>query len=83
MSLNRALPYKAWHKVKLGKIVLSKLSNSRISNRELARELGCSEGTIRNMLLYVQAAELRPDIGDDRIASMRIRDVRALLRQPG
>ena len=80
MSLNRDVPYNAWHKVRLGIIVRSKLSNSSTSNREFARDLGCSEGTIRNILLYAKAAELRPDLGEDRIAAMKIRDIRALLR---
>lgn len=49
-------------------------SSRRLSNRELARELAMSEGTVRNAIAY---ADLADTMGDDHqlIARMKVRDV--------
>jgi ParB/RepB/Spo0J family partition protein len=73
-----------WHKVRLGRMFKQMLTErSKLSNRDLAAELGVSEGTVRNILLYARAAELaagREDCPDeDAIAVMGIREVRELI----
>ena len=68
------------HMVRLGQMLGEMLKLRDVSNRELAEHLSCSEGSIRNALLYAQASDLAagtPD--DDTIAAMSVRDVRALV----
>jgi ParB-like chromosome segregation protein Spo0J len=48
----------SWHKVRLGRMFADMLARRGLSNRDLAAELGCSEGTVRNTLLYARAADL-------------------------
>jgi hypothetical protein len=61
------------------------LARRGLSNRDLAAELGCSEGTVRNTLLYARAADLctcREDCPDeDAIANMTIQQVRDLIAE--
>lgn len=59
---------------------------NRASNRTLAKWLGVSEGTVRNMMLYARAADLVgrdyvPLFTEDEIAAMTIREVRKLIAQ--
>ena len=72
--------------VKLGRRYQARLA-AGTSNRELARELGIVEGSIRNALLFAKAAELagtRPGWPSEaEIAAMSIRQVRALLVSDG
>jgi ParB/RepB/Spo0J family partition protein len=73
-----------WHKVRLGRMFAQMLAErSALSNRDLAAELGCSEGTVRNTLLYAKAADLcagREDCpNEDAIAGMGVRQVRELI----
>jgi hypothetical protein len=73
-----------WHKVKLGRMFVEMLNTLVVSsNRELAAQLGITEGTVRNTILYSTAAKLaaeRDDAPDeDVIAMMSVREVRKLL----
>jgi DNA-binding XRE family transcriptional regulator len=73
-----------WHKVKLGRMFVEMLNTLVVSsNRELAAQLGITEGTVRNTILYSTAAKLaaeRDDAPDEEvIAMMSVREVRKLL----
>jgi hypothetical protein len=56
-----------------------------ISNRQLAEELGVSDGHVRNALLYAKAADHCGQVpgwpSEDEIAGMGVREVRKLLGQ--
>jgi predicted transcriptional regulator len=77
-----------WHKVRLGRMWrdMMVLGSGR-SGRDLARDLGVTEGTVRNMLLYVQADELRALRHDTRtehdIAKMGVRRLREYIATLG
>ena len=58
------------HRVLEGRLFRSMCQSRGVSNRELAKEIGVSEGTIRDAILWADAADLRngyapvPDLGD-------------------
>lgn len=69
--------------LKLGRMIADMLRLRPVSNVELASALGCSEGTVRNRLLYVELAEkARTDATlptEAQIAKMTVTKVRKLL----
>lgn len=69
--------------LKLGRMMADMLRLRPVSNVELASALGCSEGTVRNRLLYVELAErARTDPNlptETQIAKMTVKKVRKLL----
>jgi ParB/RepB/Spo0J family partition protein len=50
------------------------------SNRELARELDMSEGTIRNAILYADVADSLPEDMRDTVTRLKVSDVRSASR---
>jgi hypothetical protein len=58
----------------------------RLSGRGLAREINVTEGTVRNILLYAKAADVRnryaPGGADHVIAGLTVHDVQRYLRLP-
>ena len=80
--------------VRLGRMFQSMIDSRSLSVRALAKEIAVSEGTIRNALVYAEAAELRnsyappdsddeSDVGDSLISNLSIREVRAYVSLPG
>jgi hypothetical protein len=70
-----------WRKVRLGRMWRDMMTcGPGRSGRDLAADLGVTEGTVRNGLLYAQADELRALHDDtrteDEIASMSVRQLR-------
>ena len=69
--------------VKLGKLISEMQQERSLDNREIANELGVSEGTVRNRLLYWEAAKKaildRTMPTEAEIAELPIRKLRELL----
>ena len=71
--------------VRLGRMFRQMMDERDLSQRALAKEIAVSEGTVRNMLLYAEAAELRNGYAPDRddaetvaeISGYSIRQLRA------
>jgi ParB/RepB/Spo0J family partition protein len=59
--------------VRLGQMFTRMLDARGISGRQLAREIGVSEGTIRNSVNYARAAGLRSDYAFDQLTQDEIR----------
>ena len=73
------------HPVLLGKMFRSMMEARGLSRRALADEIGVSEGSIRNALLWTEAAELRNGYacGDDsRFEQLGIRELRLYVALP-
>jgi hypothetical protein len=72
--------------VLLGRMFRRMMGLRRLSGRALAREIMVSEGTVRNALLYADAAEVRnryaPVGADHDIAKLAVQEVRQYLRLP-
>jgi ParB-like chromosome segregation protein Spo0J len=62
------------------------LDGSEPSRRNIAREIGSSEATVRNYMLYGRAAEVRngyaPETADDTISKLSVAKVRLYLELP-
>ena len=75
--------------VLLGRMFRDMMAERDLSQRALAKEITVSEGTIRNALLYAEAAGLRNryaldqgDADDNGIAALTVRQCRAYCRLP-
>src|SRR4051812_28638664 len=69
--------------VKLGRLFRRMKEHRGFSNVELAEEIEVSEGTIRNYLLYADAADARNGYEHERLISgMHVRDVRDYVSLP-
>jgi hypothetical protein len=76
--------------VRLGRMFTSMLEARKLSLRALASEIGISEGTVRNAVLFAEAADLRNcyaggfNIGDTdaEIARLTVRQAREYVRLP-
>jgi ParB/RepB/Spo0J family partition protein len=72
-------------RVVLGRMFRSMMDERGISARELAKEMTVSDGTVRNALLYAQAAELRnsyaPGLGE-KMDSIPVRALRTYVDLP-
>ena len=76
--------------VRLGRMFRQMMDERDLSQRALAKEIAVSEGTVRNMLLYAEAAELRNGYAPDRddaetvaeISGYSIRQLRAYCALP-
>ena len=76
--------------VRLGRMFRQMMDERGLSQRALAKEIAVSEGTVRNTLLYAEAAELRngyaPDLDDAEvvaeISGHNIRQLRAYCALP-
>ena len=71
----------------LGRLFATMLAERKgLSNRRLAKELGCTEGTIRNHLNYVEAAKVRngyaPGVADEEISLLNVKQVGVYLKLP-
>ena len=64
--------------VKQGRMFRRMLEMRGISNRELAEQMELSEGTIRNSLIYAEAAELDQDYNFDKLTTKQMRVYRAM-----
>jgi ParB/RepB/Spo0J family partition protein len=62
-----------------GRMFRRMMEARQLSQRALAAEIGVSEGTIRNCLLYAEAAEVRNGYAFD---AWTVRDIRAFLALP-
>ena len=77
--------------VRLGRMFRQMMDKHDLSQRALAKEIAVSEGTVRNTLLYAEAAELRNRYAPDRddaevvaeISGLNIRQLRAYCALPG
>lgn len=67
--------------VKLGQLFKRLMAEKGLSGRDLADEIGVSEGTIRNALMYAEMAEKRPDM-DFKARQLTIRQIRYYLKLP-
>src|SRR5205823_783131 len=69
--------------VRQGRVFLEMMKLRELSQRGLADEMSITEGTVRNMLMYAEAADLRnsyaPGNGDAEIAKLSVRQVREYL----
>jgi ParB-like chromosome segregation protein Spo0J len=81
------------NQVKLGRMFRRMLDAKKLSNRDLASQLGVAEGTIRNVLLYAGAADLRnhyaAEMGnkdapavDAEIAKLSVKEIRRYVELP-
>ena len=74
------------NKVRQGRVFQKMMTSRSLSQRELAEELGISEGTVRNFLAFVEAVEMRkPYAGDDaedQIARISVESVRRYRAAP-
>ena len=73
--------------VRLGQMFRRMMADRELSQRGLAAEIGVSEGTIRNSVVYAQAADLRNGYaggprGVPAIDSLSVRQVRAYVQLP-
>jgi ParB/RepB/Spo0J family partition protein len=73
--------------VLLGRMFRRMMAERDLSARALAKEICVSEGTVRNAVLYAEAADLRnryaPEDGtDDQISRLTVRQVRCYLQLP-
>jgi hypothetical protein len=64
--------------VKLGRVFKRMLAERDISIRQLAEQVNISEGTVRNNLLYAEAAERRGDYGFSTLAVKQMRTFSSL-----
>ncbi|MCE9554760.1 MAG: ParB/RepB/Spo0J family partition protein [Planctomycetes bacterium] len=71
------------NRVLLGRMFQRMMANKKKSIRGLAKEIGVSEGTIRNMLEYLKGAELRkhcaPETADTDIARLSLQQAQMYL----
>jgi ParB family chromosome partitioning protein len=67
------------HPVRLGQMFRRMMAARDFSQRALASEIGVSEGTVRNALLYAAAADLRNDYAFEKLT---VRQVRAYTMLP-
>jgi len=64
--------------VLLGQMFQRMMSERKLSQRQLAEQVEVSEGTIRNALEYVRAAEVRNDYAFDELSVKQVRAFRRL-----
>jgi hypothetical protein len=68
------------NRVRLGRMFKNMMGLRKLKQRAFAREIGVSEGTVRNALLYAHAAKMRkhyaPEGADDKIAGLTVEQVR-------
>jgi ParB-like chromosome segregation protein Spo0J len=76
----------SFNQVLLGRMFETMMEMRGLSGRDLANEIGVSEGTVRNALLYAEAAKVRnryaPGEGDAQIARLSVKKVRAYMKKP-
>jgi hypothetical protein len=73
------------NRVKVGKMFRQMVKSGGLSRRELARKMDVTETTVRNALLYVEAAEVRDDYapgrGESDISPLSKQQVRTYLKK--
>jgi ParB-like chromosome segregation protein Spo0J len=76
----------AMNPVALGLMFRQMQEDRNLSQRELAKAIGTSEGTARNALLYAEAFKVRnrdaPDEARATVAGLTVQQVRAYLKRP-
>jgi ParB-like chromosome segregation protein Spo0J len=81
-----------WDQDRLGRMFQLMLKAGKLSQRKLAKQIGTSDGTVRNALKYAEAAELRnpyalrkgssPHHAEFQIARLTVEQVRAYIDLP-
>jgi ParB/RepB/Spo0J family partition protein len=69
----------------LGRMFRRMMETRSLSLRDMAKEIGVSEGTVRNAVLYAEAADLRNSYAPDtvwRVAELTVRQVRYYTHLP-
>lgn len=66
--------------VKLGKMFQRMMKEKNLSQRELAKEMSISEGTVRNSLEYVKASAVRNDYAFEKLSIPQVRTYNRLPR---
>jgi ParB/RepB/Spo0J family partition protein len=74
------------NQVRLGRMFKKMMKIQKLSNRALARKIRVSETTVRNALLYADAAKMRndfaPEGADDKIAHLTVKQVQQYHKLP-